>query len=236
MALTMSISRIDWVKLISEESKISPILKLEDLVSRFGVSELRVRRALFRLSDRGLVERFGKKLFINLLARDFSGRELVNVLRPKSYISLETALRDSGITSQTPVSLTCVTTGAPASFTSKVVSIVFRHIAPPLYWGFQSRRTQYGVYNLAEPEKALLDWLYLQRKQGNEIVTDEFNFGKLDSDKLLSYATKYPKPVRYQLLEIMLRTDTARRDMTSQGSTQASKATFAHPSKRPVIA
>jgi hypothetical protein len=229
MALTMTISRIDWVKLISEESRVSPILKLEDFVNRLGVSEVRVRRALLRLAHRGLVESFGKKIFLNLLVRDFSGRELVNVLRPQSYISLETALRDSGVISQTPLSLICVTTGAPASFRSKISSIVFRHIAPHLYWGFQSRRTQYGAYNLAEPEKALLDWIYLQRKRGNAIVTDEFNFRKLNSDKLLSYADKYPKPVRYQLLEILLRADLAIHRSSSPGQKETSDA------KRPLI-
>jgi hypothetical protein len=235
MALTMTISRIDWVKLISEESKVSPILKLEDFVIRLGVSELRVRRALLRLAHRGLVESFGKKLFINLLAKDFSGRELINVLRPQSYISLETTLRDSGVISQTPVSLTCVTTGAPASFRSKIVSIVFRHIAPHLYWGFQSRRTQYGVYNLAEPEKALLDWVYLQRKRGNEIVTDEFNFGKLNSEKLLSYSNKYPKPVRYQLFEILLRADPVIGGSSSSGPRETSEANLIKYPKRPPI-
>jgi DNA-binding Lrp family transcriptional regulator len=124
----MKTSRIDWAKFISEEAKVSPLLKSDEIARRFGMSELVVRRSLLRLVKRGLIEHFAKKWFINLLARDFSGRELVNLLRPRSYVSLQTVLREAGISSQTPVSITCVTTGAPASFSSRMLSITFRHI------------------------------------------------------------------------------------------------------------
>lgn len=205
----MKTSRIDWVRFISEESKVSPVLNLDKLASRLGTSELVVRRALLRSARRGLVEHFARKIFINLLARDFSGRELVNVLRPQSYISLETVLRDSGVISQTPATITCVTTGAPRTFSSRSVSITFKHITPELYWGFQQRRTLYGTYNIADPEKALLDWIYLQRKKGAGATTDEFNFLKLDTNKLFRYADKYSKTVKYELFEALIRSGIA---------------------------
>ncbi|HVR25151.1 MAG TPA: hypothetical protein VMU26_17735 [Candidatus Polarisedimenticolia bacterium] len=153
-----------------------------------------------------MIEHFAKKWFVNLLVRDFSGRELVNLLRPRSYVSLQTVLREAGISSQTPISITGVTTGEPASFSSETVSITFRHIKPSLYWGFQARRTLYGTYNVAEPEKALLDWFYLQRKRGAEPITEEFDFRKLDREKLLLYAPKYPRPVKFGLLESLAHT------------------------------
>lgn len=201
----MKKARIDWAKFVSEESKVSPLLKSDDIARRLGTSELVVRRSFLRLVKRGMIEHFAKKWFINLLNRDFLGRELVNLLRPRSYVSLQTVLREVGISTQTPVSITCVTTGEPASFTSQTVSITFRHIKPALYWGFQTRNTLYGTYNLAEPEKALLDWIYLERKRSTEVVTDEFDFHKLDREKLLLYAQKYPRPVKFDLLESLAR-------------------------------
>lgn len=201
----MKTTRIDWAKFISEQAKVSPLLKSDEIARRLGTSELTVRRSFLRLVKRGMVEHFAKKWFINLLNRDFAGRELVNLLRPRSYVSLQTVLREVGISSQTPISITCVTTGEPASFASRTVSITFRHIKPALYWGFQARRTLYGTYNLAEPEKALLDWLYLERKRGTEVVTDEFDFRKLDREKLLLYAQKYPRPVKFELFESLAR-------------------------------
>jgi hypothetical protein len=149
---------------------------------------------------------------LHLFFRGFNAPALfpaVNLLRPRSYVSLQTVLREAGVSSQTPVSITGVTTGEAASFSSRTVSIIFRHIKPGLYWGFQSRRTLYGTYNVAEPEKALLDWFYLERKRGAEAITDEFDFRKLDREKLLLYAQKYPRPVKQELLESLARPDAA---------------------------
>lgn len=201
----MKTARIDWAKFISEEAKVSPLLKSDEIARRLGMSELVVRRSFLRLVKRGMIEHFAKRWFINLLNRDFPGRELVNLLRPQSYVSLQSVLRDVGVSSQTPVSITCVTTGEPASFSSRTVSITFRHIKPALYWGFQTRRTLYGTYNLAEPEKALLDWLYLERKRGTEVIIDEFDFRKLDRERLLLYAQKYPRPIKFELVESVAR-------------------------------
>ena len=204
----MKTSRIDWAKFIWDEAKVSPLLKSDEIARRLGISELVVRRSFLRLTKRGMIEHFAKKWFINLLVRDFSGRELVNLLRPRSYVSLQTVLREAGISSQTPISITGVTTGEPASFSSETVSITFRHIKSSLYWGFQARRTLYGTYNVAEPEKALLDWFYLERKRGAEPITDEFDCRKLDREKLLLYAQNYPQPVKFGVLELLAHSGT----------------------------
>jgi hypothetical protein len=216
----MKTARIDWAKFISEEAKVSPVLKSDETAHRLGMSELIVRRSFLRLGKRGMIEHFAKKWFINLLNRDFSGCELVNLLRPRSYVSLQTVLREGGISSQTPISITCVTTGEPASFTSRTVSITFRHIKPALYWGFHTCRTLYGTYNLAEPEKALLDWFYLERKRGNEVITDDFDFRKLDREKVLLYAQKYPRPVKFEVLESLARPGTTASNGRSSTSHQ----------------
>jgi hypothetical protein len=42
--------------------------------------------------------------------------------------------------------------------------------------------------------------------QGAEPITDEFDFRKLDREKLLLYAQKYPRPVKFELLESLART------------------------------
>ena len=41
---------------------------------------------------------------------------------------------------------------------------------------------------------------------GAEPITDEFDFRKLDREKLLLYAQKYPRPVKFELLESLART------------------------------
>ena len=192
---------MDWVRLITDRARISGILRVDELARELNTSEVAVGNALRRQEERGLVEHLGKKIFINRLVPDYSGRELINMLRPESYLSLETVLRDSGISTQSPTVLTCVTPGRPGKFRAKSVSISFRRISKNLFWGFQEKRTRYGKYNIAEPEKALLDWVYLRRQEGSTINTDELDLQRLDRGKLLQYAAKFPIPVKQQVME-----------------------------------
>jgi len=192
---------MDWVRLITDRARISGILRVDELARELNTSEVAVGNALRRQEKRGLVEHLGKKIFINRLVPDFSGRELINTLRPESYLSLETVLRDSGISTQSPTLLTCVTPGRPGDFRAKSVSISFRRISKNLFWGFREKQTRYGKYNIAEPEKALLDWVYLRRQEGSTINTDEWNLQRLDRGKLLQYAARFPTPVKHQIIE-----------------------------------
>ena len=192
---------MDWVKLITDRARLSGVLRVDELARDFNVSEVVVGNALRRQEERGLVEHLGKKIFINRLVPDFSGRELINILRPDAYLSLETVLRDSGVSTQSPTVLTCVTTGRPGEFRAKSVSIVFRRLSKNLFWGFQEKRTRYGKYNVADPEKALLDWVYLRRQEGSTIHTDELDLQRLDRGKLLQDAARFPIPVKQQIVE-----------------------------------
>ena len=138
---------MDWVKLITDRARLSGVLRIDDLAREFNVSEVVVGNALRRQEDRGLVEHLGKKIFINRLVPDFSGRELINILRPEAYLSLETVLRDSGVSTQTPTMLTCVTPGRPGEFRAKSVSINF-HILYGITSAPALRRVMFGSKTL----------------------------------------------------------------------------------------
>lgn len=194
---------MDWARFVADRARSSGILRVDELAHELKISEVAAWNALARQEKRGLVEGLGNKIFINRLTPDFSGRELINVFRPHSYLSLETVLRDSGLSSQSPRVLTCVTPDRNGKFQSSSVALNYRHISPRLFWGFHPKRTRYGKYNLAEPEKALLDWIYLLRQEGSIVPTDELDLTPLDIGKLLSYAEKFPKPVRQQVLELV---------------------------------
>ncbi len=193
---------MDWAATLRKEARRSPVLRSDDLARRYNIKENAVGNALRRQERRGLVEHVSNKLYINKLAHDFSSRELVNLLRPESYVSLESALAEWGISTQNPSALTCVTTGFARKFRSPSVRIVYRHIGKRLYWGFQEKRTRHGGYKIAEPEKALLDWIYFKRQQGLPVALDELNLRVTNREKLLRYALKYPKSVRESLLSI----------------------------------
>lgn len=128
-----------------------------------------------RYESKGLVEQISTKIYINHFNQHFSSRDLVNTLRPRSYISLESALVDRGVANLNPSVLTCVTPSYPQRFQGRYVIIAYRKISPELYWGFEEETTRYNKYLIAEPEKALLDWIYLTRQEGLPTPLDEIN-------------------------------------------------------------
>jgi hypothetical protein len=67
---------VDWVKLITNRARVSGVLRVDELACELNTSEAIVGNALRRQEERGLVEHLGKKIFINRLVPDFSGREL----------------------------------------------------------------------------------------------------------------------------------------------------------------
>jgi len=195
---------MNWTTILAEEARRNSILRLDHLARRYDVSEGVARSALRRYESLGLVEHVSNKIYVNKLNQQFSPLDLVNVLRRDSYISLESALVDRGITSQSPVVLTCVTIGFPRMFKSRSATIVYRRIAPDLFWGFEEHATRYNTYRIAEPEKALLDWIYLTRQEGLPTPLDELNLEFLDLPKLRTYSEKFPRTVHEVVKQLLL--------------------------------
>jgi predicted transcriptional regulator of viral defense system len=174
---------MDWVTTIRSEAQRNSLLRTDDLARRYNIVPVAVTQALSRQEQRGLVEHISSKIYFNWLAPEATPRELVNVLREKAYISLESALREYGISTQSPQVLTCVTTERPREFNARTIRISYR----------------YGTYRIAEPEKALLDWIYLNLQTGVEPALDEFEFSKLSRRTLVKYAQRFPSTVYKQL-------------------------------------
>ena len=71
-------------------------------------------------------------------------------------------------------------------------TIEFSRIAPRLFNGFETR----DGFNLALPEKALLDTVYLRKRVPFE---DELELENMQQDRLMSLAEAFPASVRKRL-------------------------------------
>ena len=197
---------MNWTTILTKEARQNCIVRTDNIARKYQLSERVVRNALRRYEAQGLVERVSTKIYINHLNQHFSPRDLVNVLRPRSYISLESAWVERGIISQNPSVLICVTPGYPQAFRSKSVSIVYRKISPELYWGYEEKATRYNKYLIAEPEKALLDWIYLNRQEGLPTPLDELHLQFLNPAKLRTYALRFPRTVSETIKDLLVET------------------------------
>src|SRR5437588_9453547 len=186
---------MNWTKVLTEEARLNCLVRTDTLACKLALSERIVRNALSRYESHGLVERVSTKIYINHFNQQFSVRDLVNVLRLRSYASLESTLAEWGVISQSPSLLTCVTPGYPQSFRTRSVNTVYRKVSEELYWGYEEKATRYNKYLVAEPEKALLDWIYLNRQEGLSTPLDELQLQFLTPAKLRDYALRFPRTV-----------------------------------------
>ena len=186
---------MDWVAALAEEAKTKPLARVAEAASKYDLSSSNTGHALKRQERRGLLERLADGIYLNKLAAAVTARDIVNELVPDSYISLGTALAEWGLSSQNPTSTQCVTIARGRKIQTASVNIVYRKISRDLFWGFTEKKARYTSYRIAEPEKALLDWIYFTLQDGLLVEFDEIEFEKLSRSKLVAYAKKYPSTV-----------------------------------------
>ena len=75
------------------------------------------------------------------------------------YVSLQSALFYHGIISQIPEVVYAVSTARTHRWVTPLATVSIHHLAPSFFFGFETVGN--GSINMATPEKALLDCLYL---------------------------------------------------------------------------
>lgn len=95
---------------------------------------------------------------IYTLNRNYNPLELAQKLQTPSYISLETALRQAGVIQQYSEELTCVGT-YPRVYEVDGKTIRYHQMNQSLL-SYPAGIQQTAVYNIATPERALVDSLY----------------------------------------------------------------------------
>ncbi len=152
---------------------------------------------LSRAVKKGWIHRLSRGNYINTFLKGWPVVEEVGCfLRTPAYISGEWALHKHGLLLQVPQTCTVITlqgsVGQSRSSEYQGTILEFSRIAPNLFFGF----TRQVHYDMATPEKALLDLLYLR---GQIPFSDELELGDLDLEKLHQFSQKFPKTVQKKL-------------------------------------
>lgn len=115
-----------------------------------------------------------------------------------SYLSFESALSRYGILSQIPYALIFATTKKSKKIYLMGTEIEYRQLKKDYFFGYILNN---GVY-IAEPEKALLDQLYMigRGKASNDI--SELSLVNLKKNKFIQYSKKFPKSVQKKAKEL----------------------------------
>ena len=166
------------------------LFRSADLLKYTGNGNVFLTRAL----ERGFITRLTRGVYINSrLKAEPSLEEAACFVRTPSYISAEWALHLHGVIIQVPTVCTVVTLSTAVGVTRNLnwrgVAIEYSHIADRLYFGFEAREG----YNLARPEKALLDCIYYRNGVPFE---DELELEELDKGRMQEMALSFPSRVR----------------------------------------
>jgi len=173
----------------------NPIFSLHDL----KMLDLKVYP--YQLSnwvDKKYLIRLKNGLYVISIRKENLKNEFIahNLYQP-SYISLEWVLAKYGLIPEMIYNCTSITSKTTRTFKNAFGAFIFRHVKKELFFGYKEEVYNNQTYLIAEPEKALLDYLYLNSsKINNQDDVDElrFNYSSLDElsyEKIKKYSVKF---------------------------------------------
>jgi predicted transcriptional regulator of viral defense system len=171
------------------------------------------RRRLNEWQDKGYIRKLvkGYYIFSDLKLDEKVIFELANRIYSPSYISLETALSYYGLIPENVYGITSVSTRRTYSFNTKIAKFTYHSIKPSLFFGYDI--IEYGgkSFKIARPEKAILDYFYLNPRIANK---DDFKSVRIDKstfleitkkDKMRQFIMRFPKKRLFKRIQLFLK-------------------------------
>jgi predicted transcriptional regulator of viral defense system len=189
---------IKFIQTLKDFNK--PYFTLFDLEKILNVKKDSLYVTLSRLVKSGVLIRLKRGIY----QPEFKEPELektANELYYPSYLSFETGLSRYGILSQIPYALTFATTKKSKKFLLLDREIEYRQLKKDYFFGFTLNN---GIY-IAEPEKALLDQLYMISRGKALKDMSEWSLVNLKKNKFIQYSKKFPKSVQKKAKELTLK-------------------------------
>lgn len=154
-----------------DEMKAFPNFSVREIEKHFPGFD---NRRLVEWQKKGYIQKLRNRYYY------FSDQEVdesflyytANQLYHPSYVSLESALSRYGFIPEGVFQITSCTTLKTNSFNTPVGNFSYRHLKPSLFFGYQLEEWDDHRYAIAEPEKSLIDYLYLHNEV-NEIADIE---------------------------------------------------------------
>lgn len=174
----------DWLEFFKKYNNVK-IFHFNHLKMFSRMKNHTLRVALTRLVDKKVIKRICRGYYANPFSLPTIEEISAQIYKP-SYVSLESVLSNNGILSQIPQALTCVTTKTPRVFDTAFGTIEYRQIKKAYFWGLYKE----GNYLIAEPEKALVDFIYFKKKKDVKRSISGLDLRGLNGKKLKTYAGK----------------------------------------------
>lgn len=173
-----------------------------DLKRLFGVSKTAISFFVHRYAKKGLLIKLKRGMYC-LASRQPNEFYLANKLYEPSYISFEQALSYWQVIPETVYTLTCATTKATRSIKSLNRVFAYHRIKKEAFTGYKQQKIVGQTVLVAEPEKALADYLYfvvLKKKKR----PDRYDKGKINKTKTIRLAKLFKNKELIDLIDEIL--------------------------------
>jgi len=175
------------------------VFSFEDMLAFFpGETKANLKRMVFRWKGKGWLSALKRGLYELTYPRDFNIPDMyiANRLYSPSYVSLETALSNYSIIPEVSMAVASITTKPTRRFKNKHGLFIYHTAIPSAYSGYYIEKQAGLDILIAEPEKALVDYLYFKTYRGQKIDfaqerLDRSVILRLNRKKLNRYAKLY---------------------------------------------
>ncbi len=143
-----------------------PVFTTHELASISGKSASTVIQCLNRLVRQGLIIKAYHGVWAETGTGTLSGFQIIPYLfgGRRAYVSFITALHLHGIIEQIPQVITLASQSHTRTIRTRIATFSVHQIAPAIFNGFDWYKKE-GNFLVAEPEKALIDSLYLSSRK-----------------------------------------------------------------------
>lgn len=175
----------------------------------FNLDEYQTEYALAEFVKERFLQRLKRGVYA-LKTDPPSETEIANTLYKPSYISFDYALAYYGLIPEMVYEVTSATTKPTRMFTTDTLAFGYYAIKRRAYTGYTAKQENARTFLIAEPEKALVDYLYgLTLGQrgllGKRYINDRLRITHLNEQKIREYGKLFEWTKLEEIIEKLLR-------------------------------
>lgn len=152
-------------------------------------------RRFYEWQKKGYIKKLASQFYVfaDKKISESENNFIANKLFEPSYVSLESALRYYNLIPEVVFLTTSITTRKTKAIKTAVGNFQYRSVKENLFFGYKIVNFNGVAYKIAEPEKALLDFLYLRSDLKTEDDFSELRISEddyreiINQDKLKKY-------------------------------------------------
>ena len=187
---------------LKSQLKDFPVFSIKD-IEKTDLSFHKQRLSEWQKKDYVKKIRQGFYIFSDLQINEKILFTIANRIYEPSYVSLEMALSIYGLIPEAVYGVTSVTSQNTKNIKTPVGDFIYRHVQPDLMFGYELREHGGHHYQIAEVEKAVLDYLYFNSKINDHESFEgmRFNTSELKERLNMEKFNKYLEAFHSKALE-----------------------------------